>query len=190
MNARVITPRTGPIGRLTRLLLAVLLSLGLSSIADQGGPASFRDSSNLSEPITWALQVGMLALFVLLVGQLAAVTAGPAAARSWQIGALIGLALLLAAGALTAWVASGAVWAPPFTDLVWAFDALMLVQTIVALLVAIVLGTPGCEVGVWPELITRARGDDTVTTRPICVLGIHFIDEWEARHRMRAREPA
>jgi uncharacterized membrane protein len=179
--------RTGPIGRLARLVLALVLGLSLYSIADQGGPASFRDPSNLAEPITWVLHVAMLAVFVLLVGQLAASTAGPAAARRWQYAALIGLAVALAAAAVTARIASGAVWASPLPEVVWGFDAVMLVETIVALLLAIALGTPGCEVGVWPELIGRLRGSDAaVPTRPICILGLHHLDEWEARRITRA----
>jgi hypothetical protein len=179
--------RTGPVGRLARLVIALLAALSLYSIADQGGPASFRDPSNLTEPITWVLHGAMLVVFVLLVGQLAGATVGPSYTRRWQLGALIGLAVGLAAAAVTARIASGAVWASPLSDLVWGFDAAMLVETIVALLLSIALGTPGCEVGVWPELITRLRGRDAVApTRPICVLGLHFVDEWEAR-RARAR---
>jgi hypothetical protein len=184
----VPVPRTGPVGRLARLLIALVAALALYSIADQGGPASFRDPSNLTEPIMWALHGAMFTVFVLLVGQLAGVTVGPAAVRRWQLGALIGLAVLLAAAAVTAWIASAAVWASPLSDLVWGFDAVMLIETIVGLLLAIALGTPGCEVGVWPELIGRLRGGDAAaSTRPICVLGLHFVDEWEAR-RARARE--
>jgi hypothetical protein len=175
-------PRTGPVGRFARLLIAVGMSLALYSIADQGGPASFRDPSNLTEPITWVLHGAMLVVFVLLVGQLAGAIVGPAAVRSWQRRALIGLAVLLAGGAVTAWVASGSVWASPLPELVWGFDAAMLIETIVALLLAIALGTPGCEVGVWPELIGRLRGEGaSASTRPICVIGLHFIDDWEAR---------
>jgi hypothetical protein len=181
-------PRTGPLGRLARLLVALGVTYPLYSIADQGGPTSFRDSSNLTEPITWALHVGMLVLFVLLAGQLAAAMAGPATVRRWQIGALAGLALVLGAGALTAWIASGDLWSSPLPELVWGFDALMLVETIVALLIAIGLGTPGCEVGVWPELIGQLRGPDAaLTTRPICVIGLHFVDDWEARRRERGK---
>jgi hypothetical protein len=180
--------RTGQVGRLARLLMALAFALWpLYSIVDQGGPASFRDPSNLREPMLWVLHGGMLVVFVLLVGQFAGATVGPAFIRRWQTGALIGLALALAAAAVTARIASGAVWASPLTDLVWGFDAVMLVETIVALLLAIALGTPGCEVGVWPELIGRARGGEAAaSTRPICVFGLHFVDEWEAR-RARAR---
>jgi hypothetical protein len=140
----------------------------------------------LTEPITWVLHVAMLAVFVLLVGQLAAATVGAAAARRWQLEALIGLAVVLAAAAVTARGASGAIWASPLPEVVWTFDAVMLVETIVALLLAIALGTPGCEVGVWPELIARLRGPDAaVPTRPICILGLHYLDEWEARRQSR-----
>jgi hypothetical protein len=183
----VPVPRTGPVGRLARLLIALGVAYPLYSIADEGGPTSFRDSSNLTEPITWALHVVMLVIFVLLTGQLAVAIAGPAAVRRWQIRALVGLALVLGAGALTAWIASGEVWSSPLPELVWGFDAVMLVETIVALLLAIGLGTPGCEVGVWPELIGRLRGGEAVSTRPICILGLHFVDEWEAR-RTRTRK--
>jgi hypothetical protein len=175
-------PRTGPIGRLARLLFAVIAALSLYSIADQGGPASFRDPSNLSEPITWVLHIAMFTVFVLLIGQLAVATVGPAGVRRWQVRALIGLAVAMVTAAGIARMASGAVWASPLSDLVWGIDAVMLGETIVALLLAIALGTPGCEVGVWPELIGRLRGAPT-STRPICILGLHFIDDWEAGRR-------
>jgi hypothetical protein len=177
--------RTGPVGRLARLLMALVLALWpLYSIADEGGPASFRDPSNLTEPITWVLHVVLLIIFVLLVGQLARATVRVAHVRRWQTGGLIGLALVLAGAAVTARIASGSVWASPLSDVVWGFDAVMLVETIVALLLAIALGTPGCEIGVWPELIARLRGSDAaVPTRPICILGLHHLDEWEARRR-------
>jgi hypothetical protein len=183
MNARA---RTGPVGRLARLVMALVIALWpLYAIADEGGPASFRDPSNLTEPITWVLHVAMLAVFVLFVGQLAGATVGLAAARRWQLAALIGLAVALAAAAVTARIASGALWASPLPEVVWTFDAVMLVETIVALLLAIALGTPGCEVGVRPELIGRLRGANPIHTRPICILGLHWLDEWEAR---RARQ--
>jgi hypothetical protein len=180
MNA---SSRTGPVGRLARLVMALVIALWpLYGIADQGGPSSFRDPSNLTEPITWVLHVAMLAVFVLLVGQLAGATVGLAAARRWQLASLVGLAVALAAAAVTARIASGAIWASPLFEVVWTFDAVMLVETIVALLLAIALGTPGCEVGVWPELIARFRGPDAaVPTKPICILGLHYLDEWEAR---------
>jgi hypothetical protein len=105
------------------------MALALYSIADQGGPASFRDPSNLAEPITWVLHVAMFTVFVLFVGELAGAMAAPAAVRRWRLRALIGLGAALAAAAVTARLTSGAVWASPLSDLVWVVDAAMLVET-------------------------------------------------------------
>ena len=151
------TDRTGPLGRLARLILAAAMGLSLASIVDQGGVVGFRRPSVLTEPSVWFLDASMLALFAHLVGRLAAALAGARAAPRWQLGALVGLAAALAVAALVGRAVFGAVWGFPLADLVWAFDVAMLVETVVALLLAIALGTPGCEIGVWPELIARAR---------------------------------
>jgi hypothetical protein len=66
----------------------------------------------------------------------------------------VALALLAGAAAVAAAVGalrSGGVWGSPLSDLVWTLDVTMLLETIVALLLAVVLGTPGCEIGVWGE---------------------------------------
>ncbi len=69
------------------------------------------------------------------------------------------------------------------SDLVWALDAAILLQTIVALPIAVVLGTPGCEIGVWGDIAARLRGEPA--SPPICIIGLHHLDEWEARRRAR-----
>lgn len=188
------TDRTGPLGRLARLALATVAALSLASIVDQGGVVGFRNPSVLTEPSVWFLDAVMLVAFVYLVGQLAAAQWGRAAARRWQFGAVIGLGIALAVAALMGWAFFGAVWGFPLADLVWAFDVLMLSETMVAVLLAIALGTPGCEIGVWPELIARARGKRFApSVGPACIVGLHLLDSWEARHRWRTRpdeEPA
>jgi len=60
----------------------------------------------------------------------------------------------------------------------------MLVETIVALPIAVVLGTPGCEIGVWGDIAARLRGGPA--SPPICIIGLHHLDEWEARRRTRS----
>ena len=89
------TDRTGPVGRLARLVLAAGLGLSLASVLDQGGRVGFRSPSVLTEPSVWLLDAGMLMVFIYLVGQLAtalvgetivalllAMALGPPAARS------------------------------------------------------------------------------------------------------------
>jgi hypothetical protein len=172
--------RTGAVGRLARLAVAALLSLAFATIVDQGGPSSFRDASNATEPITLVLQAAMLLAFVMLTGQLGAIAGGPPAVRRWRICALAALGVAAAAAAATALLTSGELWASPLVELVWGFDAVMLVETIVALVLAAVLGTSGCEVGVWADLFARARGRRVTTGGPRCPIGLHLVDEWEA----------
>lgn len=180
--------RTGPIGRLARLVLAAAMGLSLSSILDEGGAVGFRNPSVLTEPSVWLLDAVMLALFVHLVGRLAAVMVGEGVARRWRFGALVGLAVMMTVAALVGRLFSSALWGFPLADLVWAFDIVMLPETIVALLLAIALGTPGCEIGMWPELIAHARGEHAApSSGPACVIGLHLLDELEARRRPTAR---
>ncbi len=87
---------------------------------------------------------------------------------------------------MTSQLAQGTVWDRPLSDLVWWFDALMLLETIAALGVAIVIGLRGCEVGVWPLLIARARGERAPIGPVGCVVGLHLIDAWEASRRQAA----
>jgi hypothetical protein len=178
--------RTGPLGRLARLIVAAAAGLFLSSILDEGGIVGFRRPSVLAEPSVWLLDAVMLALFAHLVGRLAAATVGERAARRWQCGALVGLVAALGGAALVGRALSGAVWGFPLADLVWAIDVTMLAETVAAALLAVALGTPGCEVGVWPELLARARGERVAPAAgPACPVGLHLLDAWEARRRAR-----
>jgi hypothetical protein len=176
-------PRTGPVGRAVRLLLAVGFGYAFATLVDQGGPASIRDPETLTDLLTVVLTIAMVAVYAVLVTELAKLVAGEAAAKTARI---IALALLGAAAAVAALVGelhAGAVWGSPLSDLVWTLDVTMLLETIVALSIAVVLGTPGCEIGVWAELAARLRGGRA--SPPICIIGLHHLDEWEARRRTR-----
>ena len=81
-------------------------------------PSCFRRPSVLAEPSVGLLDAGMLAVFVHLVGRLAAALAGEAAARRWQLGALVALAAAVAAAALVGRAFFGAVGGFPLADLV------------------------------------------------------------------------
>lgn len=179
--------RTGPIGRLVRLGIAAIAAVALVTIADQGGPASFRDASNATEPVTWLLHGAMLFAFVMFTGQLGALVTGPDAVGRWQRRAVLGLAVALLAAAVATRARAGAVWDSPLVELVWLFDAVMLVETTLALLAATLLGTPGCEVGAWAELARRLGIAGAGSGGPRCPVGLHLIDDWEAQ-RTRARQ--
>lgn len=174
--------RTGPVGRAARVVLAGVAVLALASILDEDGVTGFRDPSVPTEPLIWVLSGLLLGAFVALVGALADALERPSESRRWQVLGLALLAIAVVAAAGAGLASSAQPWGFPLSDLVWWFDVLMLIETIVAVSIAIVLGAPGCEVGVWPALMARARGETSATViGPTCVVGIHFIDEWEAR---------
>jgi len=133
----------------------------------------------------------MLVTFVILVGALAAALLGPQNRTRWQVAAtLAAFSVVVVAGGIGA-LAYGAFWGFPLADAVWWFDVLMLIEQVVAILLAIALGTPGCEIGVWPELIARARGiGSTAENGLACVVGLHLIDRWEARRGAAAGRAA
>jgi hypothetical protein len=172
---------TGPVGRAVRLLLAAGFAYGFATLVDQGGPASIRDPETLTEVPFVVVTIAMAALYVVLVTELAKFVAGEAVAKTARSVALIVLGAAVAVTAVVGEVRSGAVWGSPLSDVVWTLDVTMLFQTIVALLIAVVLGTPGCEIGVWAEIAARLRGRSA--SPAICIIGLHHLDEWEARRR-------
>lgn len=181
MNGQSRIRRTGPVGRLARLALAGAFAYPLFTFLGPGWSARFRNPHILSEASAWLIHLLMLLTFVILVGALAAALFGPRARIRWQVGASVAaLVVVLVAGAVGL-VLHSSFWGFPLADAVWWFDVVMLVEQIAALLLAVMLGMPGCEVGVWPYLITRVRGGDTTTeTGLACVVGLHLLDRWEA----------
>jgi hypothetical protein len=180
--AQPVEVRTGPLGRLVRLVLAGLFAFPLFSILGPGWSSRFRNPHVLTEPSAWLIHLLMLVTFVILVGALAAALLGPQSRTRWQAGALLAAFAVVAVTGAIGYFAYGAFWGFPLADTVWWFDVLMLGEQVVVTLLAIVLGTPGCEVGVWPALILRARGERPQAESGLaCIVGLHLIDGWEAR---------
>jgi hypothetical protein len=162
-----------------RLLLAGGFSYVLATLVDQGGPASIRDPETLTEAPFLALTIGMVAVYAVLVSQLVRLVAGePWTKTAWKVALAV---LAAAAAAVVGELHAGAIWGPPLSDLVWTLDVAMLVETIIALPLAVVLGTPGCEIGVWAEIAARLRG--SAAAPPLCIIGLHRLDDWEGRRR-------
>jgi hypothetical protein len=129
------------------------------------------------------LTIAMVAVYAVLVSELAKIVGREAVAKTVRRVALVVLAAAAAVAAAVGEVRAGAVWGSPLSDLVWTLDAAMLLETIVALLIAVVLGTRGCEIGVWGDIAARLRGGPA--SPPLCIIGLHHVDEWEARRRAR-----
>jgi hypothetical protein len=170
-----------------RLVLLVVFAFGLATLVDQGGPASVRDAETLTDAPFVVLTIAMVAGFVVLTTELAKLGGGEGVAKRAR---WVALSLLTAAAAVAAVVGElrfGAVWGSPLSDLVWALDVAFLIQTVVALPLAVVLRTPGCEIGVWAEIAARLRGRPA--SPPLCILGLHHLDAWELRrHSDRPRK--
>ncbi|MGH7196396.1 MAG: hypothetical protein ACREGJ_01360 [Candidatus Saccharimonadales bacterium] len=164
-------PRTGPVGRLARVFLFALLVWLLYNTLS-GGIHKYEGFG--TDTVLWA-QTG-LALFVLK----------DALGMLWpRIGFklwLWGVILVALVGAVSAFAVSGMIWAAPLPQLVWIVNVVGFSVLSVEFLLAIFLGTPGCEKGVIAELRARSR-DEQVPPAPSCIIGLHHIDAWEAQHR-------
>lgn len=176
--------RTGPIGRLARLVLAAVYGLSLVSITGPELSARFRNPHILGEPLAWVLHAVMFITFVLLAGAVGFAFGGAAARKRWQVGAVVIAAAIVIVFELATLSVHRTGWGFPLADLVWWFDAGMLSEGLVATLLSIGLGLPGCEIGVWPWFISRARGGTPLPEEGLgCVVGLHYLDAWESRRR-------
>jgi hypothetical protein len=173
-------PRTGPVGRSVRLILAVAVGtfvvLRLATLAHRG-PTGYRDPSILTDVSLWILTAIVLISIVDFAGRFAPgiERVSPAARRAATIIGL--LAAVVMAGAVGL-ALRGAVWGFPLADLVWWLNTAYLVQLAPAFALAALLGTPGCEQSVWRDLLDRRRSG---SHSPLsCVIGLHALDAWEA----------
>jgi hypothetical protein len=174
--------RTGPLGRLARLGLFVVFAGSLYSIVDGHGSARFRNPHILTEPSAWFLHVTMLMVFVVLVGTIASTIVGTRVVSRVQIAAVAALLGSCVVAAIVGQLAFGSLWGFPLADLVWWFDVVMLGMGLASTALAIVLGTPGCEIGVLGELAAcfRRMPAPSADASP-CMLGLHALDGWERR---------
>jgi hypothetical protein len=172
--------RIGPVSRGYRFGLAVLLGLTAYSLI-LGGPGGFSQPDTAKEPGVW-----IVTGFALFAVRDAAATI----LRSrWGGRAMVGMVALLAVAGAAALTVDGSLWAAPFTWLLYGLDLTFAVAIGMAMLVSIVVGTPGCELGAVRELVLRLQGrfDPGQVEAPACGGGLHQLDRWEARQPWRAR---
>ena len=189
-SARYLARRTGLVGRSVRALAAVGLGafvyLRLAAFAAHG-PAGYRDPSIVLDPSLWFLTAILIAGFVDFAGRFAPGLFGAGSARG-RTAAVMGLASVVVVAAAIGLLLHGTPWGFPLADVWWWFNTVMLTQVAVAFALATWVGAPGCEQGVWRELIGRPRGERSGVYA--CMVGLHLLDEWEWRRidRRAARE--
>ncbi len=172
--------RTGPVSRIYRLGLAVLLGLSAYSLI-LAGPGGFSQPDSAAEPGVWILTG--FALFA--VRDAAATVLG----ARWGGRALAGMVALLAGAVIAALVGQGSLWAAPVTWLLYGLDLTFALAIGTAMVVSILVGTPGCELGAVRELVLRLQGrfDPRQVEAHACGAGFHQLDRWEARQPWRIR---
>lgn len=169
-------PRTGPVGRLARLVLAA----GLGWVAYDlwvDRMFIFAGTDPLRDPGLW-----------LLTGLVVYGVHSTAALVGWGRRALGVLAVLVVAAVAVTIAVAGTVWTGPLTWLMWGLDMTALSFFVVLLLAAVRTGTPGCEIGLLRELIRRRRGEADADKPLFCLVGLRELDAWERRmpwHRRR-----
>jgi len=126
-------------------------------------------------------------VFIIVIGALAQSIAGREARRQWQVRAVAALIATVGIAAVIGKITQGSFWGFPLADLVWWFDVLVVVEQFVALVLAVALAMPGCEIGVWSQLLAKlGRGTATREDTLACIVGLHLLDAWEARRKVAA----
>jgi hypothetical protein len=173
--------RTGPLGRGVRVLGAVLLGAGLYILLDLG-ISGFHDLPEQPSPAGPLILTAVVAVLITdLVSRFLPV---PPRAR-WALLGALGAAVVVAAVVSSV---RGSLWGSPLSDLVYVVDVGFLVYACASLLLAAVLGTPGCENLAWVELAARLRGAPKRVSGVWCIGGLHVVDNWElARAARRQR---
>lgn len=181
-RAETEIPRIRPIGRLARIVGAVIMSLFALDWL-QAGMTWFGESSTPANLGVWVV-TGLAAYYGL--HQLPESGFG----KPWGQRTLAVSGVVVAVAAVATISLHGGLWAPPLTTLLYWFDVGFLIAVAISYLIAAFLGTPGCEVGGLGELIRRLRGvrDAADHEAMWCIAGIHHLDQWEAeRHRAKTR---
>lgn len=177
--------RAGPVGRTVRAVaataLATAVSLNMTTFV-VNGPVRYRDPDVVTDPLIWLGTAILVAAFVDFAGRFVPVIPGHRLPRKGTV--MLALGTVATAAAVGGVMDHGSAWGFPLADLVWWFNNAMMAQIALSFAAAAVVGTPGCEQGVWQDL--RNRGRDGGSHIYSCVIGLHRLDEWEWRRRDRS----
>jgi len=163
-------PRPGPIGRVARLLFAVLCIgyvIGLMDATD-----SLRSADGRIRALVWngLLPTLFLVSYVINIGF----------SRAWgkRPAAVCGASIIAAAG--IGYLLHGVVETQILARAIWLWEAYVFAHLGLAFLIASLLGTPGCEMRAFHDIYSKLTG--IPTQEHCCPIGpLHPIDQWEAR---------
>ena len=115
-NMRRALDQTGPVGRIARFVLLLAFVYLFFSFVDARGSARFRNPHVLTEPLVWLFTALLYVTFVILVGAVATVVAGPRTRRKWQFGAVVASVVVIAVAAFAGVVIRGSAWGFPLAE--------------------------------------------------------------------------
>jgi len=180
-NQATAIRRTGPVGRVVRVLGTALMAWFVFQWLE-AGMTWFSSPSTPANLWVWAV-TGLAVYYGLY--QLPESGFG----RPWGVRVVATSGGILAAVAVVTLAVQGEPWAAPLTGVLYGLNVGFLIAVTVSYLVAVFLGTPGCEVGGLGELIRRLRHEPNLDNQDAmwCIAGLNSLDRWEAGRRQRAR---
>ncbi len=167
-------PKPGWLGRGIRLLLGVIVLLSTYSVATHYDQLTFAGGVPLSIGL-WVLA------FALFYSMRDVIDLGLNV--HWGQKAQLATLGLAAAAIVIDEIGYGRLWAPPLGTLFYLWVLLIGFPLGVALILAGIWGTPGCEMRVFSALLARLQGRSAA--EHFCPGGIDFLDHWEARLRKK-----
>ncbi len=167
-------PKPSWLGRGIRLLLGLLILLGAISVAIQYGPWAY------SEVVPGGISLWVLAI-ALFYSMRDVIDLGLNV--HWGQKAQLATLGLAVAAIVIDEIGYGRLWAPPLGTLFYLWVLLIGFPLGVALVLAGIWRTPGCEMRVFAALLARLQGRSAA--EHYCPGGIDVVDRWEARQRKK-----
>lgn len=162
-------PRPGPIGRLVRLGFG-LLCLGYVYELIQLREILINDAGRIQTAVWNGVLVGLFLIsYVINIGFSRAWKKWPAFISAGLILLMAGVGYLTAGTSETIFLARG----------LWFWEIYLFSHLGFAFIVAVIIGTPGCEMRAFHDLYSRVTGIPTM--EHYCPVGpLHPLDQWEA----------
>ncbi len=166
--------KPGPIGRFVRLALGIAC-LHFVWVLLTGG--SWLANNVTSNPMFWLLLAFGIHVFPYVVNI--------GFTKSWGRGPQFGILILMVAAGGWSLIQDGLVWGAPLGWLVVVWLFYVYSHLGISMLIASIIGTPGCEMRAIPHLRTLLTGRET--KEHYCPGFLNGLDAWERKAKMKYR---
>ena len=167
-------PKPGWPGRGLRLVLGVIILLSAFSVA-----RNFDEIENAGEILESISLWVLVAVLFFSMQDVINLGLNVRWGRKAQIVTLVAALVFIAIDTIF----YSRLWAPPLGIFFYLWFLVIAIPLGIALVLAAILGMPGCEMRAYAALIAKMRGHSA--SEHYCPGGIDFIDHWEAHLRKR-----